>query len=164
MKTLTIELFKFEELKDDVQTKVLADYKNSLEYFDDGVIEDLVDLLEHLGFSEIGIDYSLDYSHVPFAKVTGKFSKIDLSFVKQNYMKLHNVSEIVELLEPVIVCDYDVESETLGFFYDIMKLVNEMAFKMIESDYINYYSHESLLENLLSDDCDYWIDGTVYLG
>jgi hypothetical protein len=161
MKTVTIDLYKFSELSDNVQAKVLADYKETLEYCDDGVLEDINHLLEGLGFFDIDIEYSLDYSHVRFARVSGKFSKKDLTFVKNNY-KGEQLFKIIEMLEPMIVCNYDVESETLGFFYDIMQVVNQMVRTIIENDYTNYYSRESLLENVLADDCDYLVDGTEF--
>jgi hypothetical protein len=159
MKTVQIDLFKFEELSDNVQEKILKEYTESLEYHDDGDIEDCTDLLEHLGFSEICIDYSLDYSHVPYAKVTGKFSKKDLTFVKNNHTG-EKLSQIIEILDGYAKNHFDVEKA----LYDdnFMQLVNAMVFTIIEYDYMNYYNYDSLVETIMSVDNDYLDDGTLF--
>ena len=146
MKTVQIDLYKFNELSDDVQTQVVENYTESLNYFDDGVIEDVTDLLAHLGFSDIEIEYSLDYSHVPFAKLFGKFSKQDLTFAKTNYKSFKNVSQIINLIESYddgeCHIDDSLEYQNMGaVLCNIVDLVNAMIFEMIESDYINYFSN-----------------------
>jgi hypothetical protein len=159
MKTVKFDLYKFDELSDDVQEKVLADYKESLRYYDDGVLEDITILLEHLGFSDVTIDYSLDYSHVLYAKVSGKLSKHDLTFVKNQY-KGEKLFKIVEMLDDYVKNHFDVEKA----LYDdnFMQLVNQMVFSIIENDYMNYYMPDSLEECLISEENDYLDDGTLF--
>ena len=158
MKTIELTLYKFYELNAEIQSKLLQEYREVLPYFDDGVLEDCVDLLEQLGFSRITIDYSLDYSHVPYAKVLGKFSTKDLTFAKDNHESIDTIVEMIENLGIVENSDIDLDIR----FDDIMELLNAVIFEKIENDYINHYSNDSMYDNIVSYDCDYSINGNIF--
>jgi len=171
MKTVSINLYKYEELSKEVQEKVFNEFADSIEYYDDGIIEDMTHLLMALGFQEgVNISYSLDYSHYPFALVTGTFEKNDFTKAKQLFSEAE-VEEfgLVELAEKLSVDTFEMDEISTQmdeeFADDVlyfMNKVNTFIFKQIEQHYEYYYSNESTLECLLAADCDFTEDGVVF--
>jgi hypothetical protein len=166
MKTVVIDLYKFEELSDVVKIDMVNEYREQAEYFDDGVIEDLTHFLVAIGFSkDVEIDYSLDYSHVPYANVIGEFTKKDFTEAKNNY-RGDKVLEIFDAIENLETDCFEADGETDDHnlpndAFNLVNAVNSFIFTVIENDCENYYSTESIVENIISADADYMADGTL---
>lgn len=172
MKTATVNVFKFEELSNEVKDKLIESYREQLEYFDDGVIEDLTHFLIAIGFDkDVEIEYSLDYSHYPFAKVIGQFNKKDLTEARNNY-RGDNVIEIFDLIDNLEVDCFEVDGSNDYFeeFCDLdatmlknlMGKINAFLYAVIENDFANYFADDSILDNIISLDLDYMADGSFF--
>lgn len=166
MKTVTLDVFKFEELSPEVQEKVITDFRENAEYFDEGIIEDLTHFLTDCGFSNFEIAYSLDYSHVPFAEICGgSFNKpADFTEIRKKYCG--EALEIIDLIEQLPTDYLDVGSEEFERDWseeetEMMGTIDTFVFKSILNDCENYFSTESIAEGLISMELDYLKNGVM---
>jgi hypothetical protein len=73
--TKTIQLFTFDELSEKVKPKVIEKERESVEFYDDFIIEGLKQTLGFLGFDVDAINYSVNYSQGDYAVLLGDFKK-----------------------------------------------------------------------------------------
>jgi len=152
MKTVTLNIFKFDELSETAKNKAVESFRESMEYNDECVFENLTDLLVAIGFDEdVEIEYSLDYSHIPFANVvSGGFNKKDLTKARKNY----GGEKVVELFD--LIENSEIERT------DLLEAINKFVFSMIESDFEYYYSTESIIEEIEALEMDFFENGTSF--
>lgn len=173
------ELFKFHQLSDKAQAKAIADYENDNVYFDDAVLDSLTELVEAFGFYDTRIDYSLDYSHIPFARLYGKFKKPSSDFLEEllsDYKDLE-IQQIISLVKslPNDFEVYDVGQYSdddfeitnpdsiinflEGVFLKIVKSVNDFMLESFEVDYAFQQSREFIVEDMMCNEWYFDVDG-----
>ena len=168
-----IELFKFEELSEKAKEKAIADYLYDSSFTDDFSLDSLTELFESFGFYDTSIDYSLDYSHVPFAKLNGKFKHAG-TFELEDLLVEHTDDEIKNIIRMVLKMPFDFKSENLSYYSDtdyeidnptaiafrkILKAVNDYLLQSLEVEYEYQQSAEYITETIISNDLYFDVDG-----
>lgn len=171
------ELFKFQELSEKAQEKVISDYERDSYFIDDFILDSLTELLENFGFYETDIEYSFDYSHVPFAKFSGKFKKPDSETLESMLTEFGDleIQRIVSLIKSLpndcelynvkSQSDYDSEGETPidAFYIELINkmicAVNEYLLKMLQTECDYLQSRDFIIEDIMSNDYTFDVDG-----
>ena len=179
MKTIKINIYKFDELSETAKEKALNDYRNDFDFFwtDEG-FESIEKGLDYFDFSIH--DYEIDY-----LDINRCFIKID----NNESQNIENI-EYIRLYKYLVNNYLDYKPELLkgncpftgycvdeSFLDPIRKFINKpysinfrelmdecvySALKDIVSDCEYQYSDEGIIETILANDYDFTEDGKLY--
>lgn len=190
MKTISIKVFRFEELSKKVRKKVIADERDNREFYSDSVTEDYTKILEYLGFRDIKIHYHGFYSQGDGASFQAKWKKIytmplSLKEHAPEDKNLHNISDAIEALTiqeaeitqsghychentmNISSCEDNVDTPVQEVaLLALARAAAREIYKALETEYNHQFSDDTIDEELRNS-CDprwYFQDGAIYGG
>lgn len=174
MKTTTINLYKLNELPEDVQEKVISNWRYNDEFYNgQEIVESLKAFCDYFGIKLK--DYSLggrgEYIHID--------SSLDPDIEDMEYIRLYkylvnnyNLQDIADRCLISGMCyDYDLLKPLLDFtkrpvkgynLDDLFKLCIESIISVYNEELDYWYSEESIKEDIEANDYDFTENGELY--
>jgi hypothetical protein len=182
--TKTVELFTFDELSEKVKQKVIEKERESVEFYDDFIINGLKQTLGFLGFDVDTINYSVSYSQGDYAVLLGDFKKSRinkaalaeysgdnalLSFADRlsgveydGVIKIQHTRRNIYSFEFSYNDEEDYTEKAEDCFRGILNDINYYIYCKIR-DEVDYQSSDEVISKALSDyDNLYFQDGRLY--
>jgi len=183
MKTKKINIYEFEELKDDIKEKVISRFREGNEYYflEECLNEELEEELKNNGIEEIGeteLRYSLGYSQGDGLSFIGnfKYKNVEINIKlgqNSNYYSHSNTTDINRIEEyNDDENDYDIteelkiiqeqekdeiEEEFKELYFDICRKLEKSGYAHIESE----NSDESITENIKANNYNFRENGEI---
>ena len=166
MQEIKIKVYKFEELKENVQERVIEKFRNGNDYFflEDVLNERFYERLKEEGIEETGkteLSYSLGWSQGDGTSFTGKFSwkGIEISIVRNTNHYCHsNTTDLTFYDKEGEEIDNDKTKEFEDLYHEVCDYIESEGYAFID----NENDKDVIAENIECNEYQFLVNGDIF--